>query len=84
MEQYQWSMTWWIFRFVTLAEVAAIFYLFWSTWQLSKCMNETHQMMTELLKTKKSCEGFQTSMDEADAQFTEMRHEFKRKDYEND
>jgi hypothetical protein len=84
MEHYQWSLTWWLFRFVTLGEVIAIIYLFWSTWQLSKCMHETHQMMSELLKTKKACEGHQDAMTEVDVKFDDLHQEFKRKEYAND
>lgn len=84
MEHYQWSLTWWLFRFITLGEVIAIIYLFWSALQLSKCMRETHQMMSELLKTKKTCEGHQDAMTEVDGKFDDLHQEFKRKEYAND
>jgi hypothetical protein len=78
-EHYQFSLTWWVFRFVTFGELIAIIYLFVTTWKLSRCLEETHQMMTDLLKTKQSCDNHQTRMDEVDQQFTDLYAGHKRK-----
>jgi cell division protein FtsB len=81
MENYQWSITWWIFRLVTLGEIAAIFYLFYTTWKLNKGVKDTHSMMFELLKAKRSYDGQSASLDAADSKIAALHQEFKRKDY---
>ena len=79
MEHYEWSLTWWIFRFITLGEVIAIAYLFITTWQLNKSMQETQIMMNDLLKTKRNVEGQTQAMDVQDQQFTDLhtKHLYK-------
>ena len=84
MEQYQWSLTWWLFRFVTVGEVIAIVYLFWSTWRLNKSMRSAHEAMIALLKTKHDQEDHQEKMTEVNVKFDDLHQEFKRKEYEND
>jgi hypothetical protein len=78
-ENYQFSITWWIFRFVTFGEIVAIAYLFTTTWKLSKCIEKTHKMMSELLQTKQGCGRHQTKMDEVDQQFLDLHNDLKRK-----
>jgi hypothetical protein len=81
MENYQWSIMWWIFRLVTLGEIVAIFYLFYTTWKLNKGVRDTHNMMFELLKVKKSCGDQSVLLDAADSKIAALHQEFKRKDY---
>jgi hypothetical protein len=76
--QYEFSFVWWVFRFVTLAEVVAIVYLFASTWKLSKSIEITQSMMEEIIEPKKQREVHSGEMLRMDQKFSELYSKHKR------
>ncbi len=83
METYQFSITWWILRFLSIVEVAVIIYLFTTTWKLSNCVNKTKEMISDLLQSKHSREKAEAVMESVEQNIASQREEYKRK-AEND
>lgn len=79
MEQYQFSLTWWIFRILSFVEIVAIVYLFATTWKLSRCLQNMKEMVSSILQTRQGREDHDGVMDAVNKEFTDLHEQHKRK-----
>lgn len=79
METYQFGITWWLLRFLSIAEIGIIIYLFTTTWKLNRSMKQTKNMVSDLLQSKQSRDRATATMDSVEQNIAKLREEYKRK-----